>query len=40
MWASYKFAIHSVTLETIEQGIEDTKTNRVLKSVLKITNGK
>ena len=40
MWPSYKFAIHSVTLETIEQGIEDTKTNWVLKSVLEVTNGK
>jgi L-iditol 2-dehydrogenase len=40
MWPSYKFAIHSVTLETIEQGIEHTKTNRVLKSVLEVTNGK
>lgn len=40
MWPSYKFAIHSVTLETIEQGIEGTKTNRVLKSVLEVTNGK
>jgi L-iditol 2-dehydrogenase len=38
MWASYKFAIHSVTLETLEQGIEDTKTNRVLKSALEIPN--
>ena len=40
MWPSYKFEVHSVTLETIEQGIEDTKTNRVLKSVLEIANGR
>ena len=40
MWPSYKFVIHRVTMETIGQGIEDTKTNRVLKSVLEVTNGK